>query len=205
LKTAIQDYTENAETSFVTHLATIIRNVEDLILFTLDLDFFRKNVSGNMTSGNRYLAKPADYLACYGMMITVSSRQEMLLLKDVGYVVELNVTSGVPKAFAPYDITNFIIGPTPNSNYAVELHYLYRPTSLTDSGEGGTTWVSNNAQMPLLYGCLRDAYVYMKGEADLIQLYDKLFTESLSRLKDYAESRENTDGNRVGLPMKART
>lgn len=205
LTQAVQDYCENRETTFVDNIPVFIRNTEDLILYTLDLDFFRKNATGNMTSGNRYLAKPGDFLASHGLTITVGSRQEFLMMKDVGYVLELNVSSGQPKAYANYDVTNFVIGPTPDLSYVCELDYLYRPTSLVDSGGSGTTWLSTNAQMPLLYGCLADAYTFMKGDQDLLVQYKTMFVESMSRLKDYAEARENTDSNRVGLPLRPRT
>lgn len=205
LTQAIQDYCENDEATFVANIPIFIRNVEDLVLYTLDLDFFRKNAIGSMTIANRYLVKPSDYLASHGLAITVGGKQEFLMMKDVGYVLELNGSSGQPKAYANFDVLNFVLGPTPDSSYVCELDYLYRPTSLVDSGGSGTTWLSTNAQMPLLYGCLADAYTFMKGEADVLTEYKTRFVESLSRLKDYAEARENTDSNRVGLPLKART
>ena len=86
-----------------------------------------------------------------------------------------------------------------------ELHYYYRPTSLIDAGDSGTTLLSTNAPNTLLYGCLFEAYVFMKGEQDVLAMYDKRFTESLSRLKDYGEARENTDAYRRGLPLRQRT
>ena len=93
----------------------------------------------------------------------------------------------------------------PNSNYAIELHYYYRPTSLTAGADSGTTWLSTNAPNSLLYGALIEAYTFMKGEQDVMAMYDKRFMESLSRLKDYAEARENTDAYRRGLPDRPRT
>ena len=114
-------------------------------------------------------------------------------------------TTGTPKYYAIFDVSNFIIGPTPNSSYVTELHYYYRPSSLTVGGDSGTTWLSTNAPNTLLYGCLFEAYVFMKGEQDVLAMYDKRFTESLSRLKDYGEARENTDAYRRGLPLRQRT
>ena len=114
-------------------------------------------------------------------------------------------TTGVPKYYAIFDVSNFIIGPTPNSSYVTELHYYYRPTSLVEAGDSGTTWLSTNAPNTLLYGCLFEAYIFMKGEQDVLAMYDKRFTESLSRLKDYGEARENTDAYRKGLPQRPRT
>ena len=103
------------------------------------------------------------------------------------------------------DENNFILGPTPNSNYAIELHYFYRPASLTAGADSGTTWVSTNAPFALLYGALVEAYTFMKGETDVIQNYNGLYTQYLERLKDLGEARENTDGYRVGLPSRPRT
>ena len=98
-----------------------------------------------------------------------------------------------------------ILAPTPDSNYVCEFHYFYRPASLTAGADSGTTWLSTNAPNALLYGSLYEAYIYMKGEPDMLQLYDKQFTEALSRLKDLAEARENADAYRRGLPERPRT
>ncbi len=100
---------------------------------------------------------------------------------------------------------NFILAPTPDSNYAVELHYYYRPASLTAGSDSGTTWLSDNAPNALLYGSLVEAYIYMKGEQDMLQMYEKQFAEALSRIKDLAEARENSDAYRRGLPDRPRT
>ena len=114
-------------------------------------------------------------------------------------------STGLPRYYAIFDINNFIVAPTPNSNYAVELHYYYRPTSLTAGAADGTTWLSTNAPFALLYGSLVEAYTYMKGEPDIMQQYEKRFNDQLVRLKDYAEARENTDAYSEGLPRVQRT
>ena len=208
LKTAIQDYTDNTETTFVSTLDTFIKTTEERILKSVDLEYFRKNVTASMASGNQYLAVPSDFLSAFSMSITNSSSKEFLLQKDVNFIQEFNPnssTTGTPKYYALFDVSNFIIGPTPNSSYVTELHYYYRPTSLTAAGDSGTTWLSTNAPNTLLYGCLFEAYIFMKGEQDVLAMYDKRFTESLSRLKDYGEARENTDAYRKGLPQRPRT
>ena len=110
-----------------------------------------------------------------------------------------------PKYYALFDKDNFIVAPTPDVNYTVELHYYYRPASLTAGAEDGTTWLSENAPNVHLYGALYEAYTYMKGEADVLANYEKRFTEGLVRLKDLAESRENRDAYRDGLPTRPRT
>jgi hypothetical protein len=208
LKTAIQDYTENTETSFVTNLSTFIRAAEDRIFKLVDLEIFRKNATSALTSSDPYLSVPTDYLASFSLSITNGSSKEFLLQKDVNYIQEYNpnpATTGTPKYYAFFDKDNFIIAPTPDSNYVVELHYYYRPASLTAGAESGTTWLSDNAPNALLYGSLVEAYIYMKGEQDMLQMYEKQFTEAMTRIKDLAEARENSDAYRRGLPDRPRT
>jgi len=208
LKTAIQDFAENTETSFVTHLPDFIRAAEDRIFKLVDLEVFRKNATSNLTSSDPYLSVPSDYLSAFSMSITRDSAKEFLLQKDVNYLQEYSpnpATTGVPKYYAFFDIDNFILAPTPDSNYAVELHYYYRPASLTAGADSGTTWLSENAPNALLYGSLVEAYIYMKGEQDVLGMYEKQFQEALSRIKDLAEARENSDAYRRGLPDRPRT
>jgi hypothetical protein len=208
LKTAIQDYTENTETSFVTNLATFIRGAEDRIFKLVDLEIFRKNATSALTQGDPYLSVPSDYLSSFSLSVTNSSSKEFLLQKDVNYIQEYNpnpATTGAPKYYAFFDKDNFIMAPTPDSNYAVELHYYYRPASLTAGSDSGTTWLSDNAPNALLYGSLVEAYIYMKGEQDMLQMYEKQFTEAMTRIKDLAEARENSDAYRRGLPDRPRT
>ena len=208
LKTAIQDYTENTETSFVTNLPTFIRAAEDRIFKIVDLEVFRKNATSALSQNDQYLSVPTDYLASFSMSITNSSSKEFLLQKDVNFLHEFHPnasTTGTPKYYAFFDKDNFIIAPTPDSNYPVELHYYYRPASLTSGAESGTTWLSENAPNALLYGSLVEAYIYMKGEQDMLQMYEKQFAEALSRIKDLAEARENSDAYRRGLPDRPRT
>jgi hypothetical protein len=135
LKTAIQDWTENTESTFKNNLSFFIKNAEERILKEVDLDFFRKNVTGTTTSGNEFLAVPDDYLASFSLSVTNSSTKEFVSLKDVNFLQEFNPTSatGVPKYYAVYDVNNFILAPTPNAAFSAELHYYYRPTSLTSS------------------------------------------------------------------------
>ena len=128
--------------------------------------------------------------------------------KDVNYLqtyTPASTTTGLPKYYARFDTDNFIVAPTPDSSYNVELHYYYQPASLTAGADSGTTWLSTNAPYALLYGAVYEAYNYMKGEADMLQLYNTRFTEQLSRLKDLGEARENTDAYRRGLPDTRRT
>ena len=208
LKTAIQDYTENTETTFVNSLDVFIKNTEERILKIAQLEVFRKNQSGSMAANNQYLALPSDYLAPYSLSFTSGSNKEFVLFKDVNFVQSFNPnnsTTGAPRYYAQFDIDNFILGPTPDAAYDVELHYFYRPASLTAGAEDGTTWLSTNASVSMLYGSLIEAYTFMKGEADLVQNYTQRFTEALSRVKNFGESQEVTDAYRTGLILREKT
>jgi hypothetical protein len=201
LKQAIQDYTENSETTFVNNLDNIIRNAEERILKLVDLDYFRKNATANMATGNKYLSVPGDYLSSFSFAFTDSNGDtQFLLQKDVNFLQEYapdSSVTGVPKYYAQFDIDNFIMAPTPDSSYVVEIHYFYRPNSITGSAQ--TSWFGDNAPDVLLYASLVEAYTFMKGEADMLQLYESRFAECISRLKNYGEGLENTDAYREGL------
>jgi len=208
LKTAIQEYTENTETAFVSNIDDFIRSTEDRIFYLVDLELFRKNATSAVSQNDPFLSLPTDFLASFSLSITNSSSKEFLLQKDVNYIQEYNpnsATTGTPKYYARFDLNNVILAPTPDSNYVCEFHYFYRPTSLTAGADSGTTWLSTNAPNALLYGSLYEAYIYMKGEPDMLQMYEKQFTEALSRLKDLAEAREKSDAYRRGLPDRPRT
>ena len=208
LKTAIQDYTDNSESTFVTHLPDFIKAAEEKIFKSIDLDLFKKNVTSAVSSSDQYLTVPTDYLASFSLQITTTGSEGFLLQKDTNFIREYTPnasTTGLPKYYARFDNDNFILAPTPNSNYTIELHYYYRPASLTAGADSGTTWVSTNAPFTLLYGSLIEAYTFMKGEPDVIKNYTDLYMQYLERLKDFGEARENTDGYRVGVPSRPRT
>jgi len=208
MKTAIQDFTDNSETLFVSHLSDFIKSSEERIFKSVDLDFFRKNVTSAVSLNDKYLSVPTDYLSSFSLQITTAGSESFLLQKDVNFLQEAyggSASTGLPRYYATFDISNFIVAPTPDANYTVELHYYYRPDSLTAGADGGTTWLSTNAPYALLYGALVDAYIFMKGENDLIQQYEKRFMDQLTRLKDYGEARENSDAYIDGLPRSPRT
>ena len=208
LKTALQDYTENEETSFVTNLPIFIRQAEERILKNVQLTLFRKNVTGTIASNSLYLNLPADFLAPYSFAITSSSEKIFLEFKDVNYLQSVNpnpATTGVPKYYALFDVENFILAPTASTSFESELHYYYRPASLTAGSDSGTTWLSENAEVALLYGSLIECYTYMKGEPDLISLYNSRFMESLGRLKNLGEAQEVSDEYNLGQIRKAKT
>ena len=207
LKTAIQDYTENEETSFVSHLNDFIELTEERILKTVQLDLFKKNVSGTFTSSNQFLTAPTDYLAPFSLSATSSSNKIFLDYKDATFIQTVNPnssTTGTPKYYGIYDVDTFIIAPTPDSSYAAALHYFFRPASLTAAGDSGTTWLSENAKFCLLYGCLVEAYTYMKGEADILAEYNKRFSEAVIALKMFGEAKEPQDIYRTGQVIRQR-
>jgi len=206
LKQAIQDYTESSETTFVNNLDLIIKQAEDRILKSVQLPDFRINKTGNMTSGNQYLTMPSDFLAPYSLAVD-DSGYEYLIFKDVNFIREAypaSSTSGTPKYYAIFDEDTFIVGPTPDENFTVELHYFYKPTSITASGDG-TSWLGTNAESVLLYGCLVEAYTFLKGDTDLLQLYSVRYEDALSDLKSLGEGYSTTDSYRSGTVRGARS
>ena len=205
LKTAIQDYTQNSETSFVNNLPVFIRVAEERILKNVQLTLFRKNASGTTTASNQYLAAPSDFLAPFSLSFTTGGDKTFLDYKDVNFVQTYNpdpTDTGAPRYYAFFDDSNFLLGPTPDANYDVELHYFYRPTSLTAGAGSGTTWLSENSEIALLYGSLIEAYTYMKGEPDMMQEYEKRFAEAIIAMKNFGEAKEVTDAYRTGLVIR---
>ena len=206
LKQAIQDYCENDETTFVNNLPIFIKNAEERILKGVQLTVFRKNVSGSMTTGNKYLAVPSDFLSPLSLAVTDSNGDKHFVeFKDVGLVQTFNPDgsdTGRPKYYSLFDIGFFLLGPTPDQEYSSELHYFYRPVSLTAGSDSGTTWLSENATVSMLYGSLVEAYTFMKGEADMMNLYNQLYVQSLGSLKQFGESKEVMDDYRSGLLIR---
>jgi hypothetical protein len=208
LKQAIQDYTENDETTFVNNLPLFIRLTEERILKNVQLNLFQKNQFGDMTGSNEYLATPTDFLAPFSLSIDVNGDKEFLLFKDLDFVQSYSpdaTVTGQPKYYAQFDKDNFILGPTPDANYTVDIHYLYRPASLTAGSDSNTTWLSENAEITLLYGSLIEAYTFMKGQPDLMAMYNQRFGEGVMRLKNLGEAQETTDEYRYGSLRKPRS
>lgn len=207
LKQAIQDYTQNTEATFVANLPLFIRLAEERILKFVQLSLFRKNVTATATPSNPYITCPSDFLAPFSLTYTFNSQKVFVEFKDVSFVQAYTPnpsTTGQPKYYAQFDVDNFILAPAPAGNYALELHYLYRPQSLTALSDSGTTWLSENAELTLLYGSLIEAYTFMKGEQDMMQYYMARFQDSLIGLKQLGEAKETTDEFRTGLVMRAK-
>ena len=199
LTQAVKDYTENTETTFTNNIARFITITEELILRTIQLPDFRKNVTGTLTSGNQYLTVPSDFLFPYSLAYD-NSGYTFLIFKDVNFIRELypvSSTTGLPKYYAQFNENSFIVGPTPNANLTVELHYFYEPESITVSSDG-TSWLGTNAENALLYGTLLQAYIFMKGEPDITQLYQQQFETALGQLKLEGDGYNRTDAYRTG-------
>jgi hypothetical protein len=207
LKQAIRDYTNNGEASFVANLPLFIRIAEERILKTVQLSLFRRNATASAVSGGQYLACPSDFLAPMSLSYTAAGEKVFVEFKDVTFAQTYNPDpsdTAPPKYYAQFDVDNFLLSPTPDSSYTMELHYLYRPASLTAGAEDGTTWLSVNAELTMLYASLVEAYIFMKGDPDLMAAYDKRFTESLVGLKMLGEAKETTDEYRMGMVMRAK-
>tara|TARA_R110000803_G_scaffold134148_1_gene201218 strand:+ start:1432 stop:2085 length:654 start_codon:yes stop_codon:yes gene_type:complete len=200
LTTAIQNYMENTETTFTATIPTFIEQAEEKILKSVQLPVFRKNVTGAGTASNTYLAMPSDFLSPFSLaVLDSSSNYTYLLLKHVSWIRDYtptSVTTGEPLYYAEFDESTFIIAPTPNSNFTFELHYFYRPDSLTSGADDETTWLATNASNVLLYGCLVEAGIFMKLNPQEIQLYDQKFQEGMVRLKLLGESKDVRDESR---------
>ena len=204
LKTAIQDYTDNTETTFVSQLPRFILNAEERILKECQLDVFSRYSSGTVTSGVKYLTKPDDFLAPFSLSIINSSNNEFLLYKQVTFLQDFTpnpATTGAPKYYADWNDESFLLAPTPDSGYSVELHYFYRPTSIT-TASSGTTWLGDNAELALLYASLVEAYTFMKGDPDLLSLYNNRYMEALQWLKNLGEGKQTRDEYRYDRVRK---
>ena len=205
-----QDWTDTAGTgtatvSGTTQINTFIYQAEQRIFNSVQLPDFRKNVTGQSTTGNRFLNVPSDWLATFSLAAIdpVTGAQSYLLNKDVEFIREAYPTptaTGLPAYYAIFDDTTFILGPTPNIDYNMELHYFYYPQSIVDSANG-TSWLGNNFDQVLLYGALIEAYTFMKGEADVLAQYSKRYDESILLLKQLGEGKNRQDTYRT---MQAR-
>jgi len=206
LSAAIQDYTQNYETEFVANIPVFVKQAEQRIYNTVQFPSLRKNVTGNLTPNNKYLSCPIDFLSVYSMaVVDTTGAYEYLLNKDVNFIRQAYPTptdTGTPKYYALFGPTfsastelSFILGPTPNLNYQVELHYFFYPESIVTSN---TTWLGDNFDTVLLYGSLVEAYTFLKGEADLMALYDGKYKEALSLAKRLGDGLERSDSYRSG-------
>jgi len=215
LTAAICDYTQSFESDFVANIPVFVKQAEQRIYNTVQFPSLRKNVTGSTSSSNKYLSCPGDFLAAYSMaVIDASGNYEYLLNKDVNFIRQAypNPTTdvGIPKYYALFgptttsgptpvltDELSFILGPTPDAVYSVELHYFFYPESITVAADG-QTWLGDNFDTVLLYGSLVEAYTYLKGETDLMALYDGKYKEALALAKRLGDGLERSDAYRSG-------
>ena len=195
----IQDYTENTFT--VTDINNFIQQAEQRIFNTVQLPALRKNVTGSLSIGNKYLAMPTDWLATFSLAVINSANEYTYLLnKDVNFIRQSFPDTdsdffGEPQYYAVFNDTSFIVGPTPDAAYSAELHYFYYPESIVTAG---TSWVGNNFSSALLYGSLLEAYTYMKGEADVMTNYRNRYDEAMLLLKQLGDGKNRQDSYRSG-------
>ena len=207
LTTLIQNYTQNTETTFTNTINDFIETCEERLFELVQFDFFRKNVTGNLTTGNTYLTAPSDFQLSFSLAVIDGNGDYHYLDKKHTsfmreYAPDPTATSerGRPLYYADFDKelstgsdngSTLIVAPVPDQDYNVELHYLYKPSSLTSQTSG--TWLSQNASNALLYGSLIEAYIFMKGDPDMMALYQSRFNEEIARLKNMAEARGRKD------------
>ena len=207
LKTAIQDYTDNSETTFVNNLTRFILNAEERILKEVQLDVFRQNSQGTTTASQKFLSKPSDFLAPFSLSVVNSSSNEFLLYKHITFLQDFTPdpsTTGIPVYYGDWNDTTFLLAPTPNDALTMELHYFFRPTSISATADG-TSWLGDNAELALLYASLVEAYTFMKGETDLLTFYNNRYFESLQGLKRLGEGQQTTEEyryDRVRQPVQ---
>jgi hypothetical protein len=208
LKAAIIAYTENQDAAFEAEVPVFVQQAEQRIYNSVQFPSLRSNVTGSTSSNNKYLSCPGDFLATYSLaVIDASGNYEYLLNKDVNFIRQAYpnpapANNGLPKYYAIFgpqsadskELT-FILGPTPNAVYGVELHYYYYPESIVTAGQ---TWLGDNFDSVLLYGSLIEAYTYMKGEQDMLTLYNQKFMEALALAKRLGDGMERQDAYRSG-------
>lgn len=206
LKAAIIAYTENQDPSFEAEIPVFVRQAERRIYNSVQFAALRKNVTGITTASNKYLECPADFLSVYSMaLVDGTGRYEYLLNKDVNFIRQAypNPSStAIPRYYALFGPRSndanelvFILGPTPDAQYTVELHYFYYPESIVTAGQ---TWLGDNFDPVLLYGSLVEAYAYMKGEQDMMKLYNDKYVEAMALAKRLGDGLERQDAYRNG-------
>lgn len=200
LTTLIQDYCESTEQSFVANIPTFVQLAEERIYNTVQLPAIRKNVTGTMTINLQYFQLPSDWLSTFSLAVIdpTTGEYEYLLNKDVNFIRASYPppnSYGKPKYYAIFDDTTMILGPTPDLAYTAELHYFYYPPSIVTNA---TSWLGDNFENVLLYGSLREAYTYLKGEQDMMNYYEQKYQEALAQLKRLGDGLDRQDAYRSG-------
>jgi hypothetical protein len=201
LVTNIRNYTEvDANVFSNAVINTFITMAENRILRDIDLDVFKLEVAGNMTSGNKFLTAPSDILTHRYLMITSGTNQIFLDFRDTSFMKEYwsnGATTGIPKYYSVWDQNTFYVAPTPNANFSAELGYIYRPAQLSPATP--TTWISTNAPEALLYACLIQAYSYTKGPLEMLQYFENSYKQAVQGLGIEQQGRRRRDEYRDGM------
>jgi hypothetical protein len=201
LVTNLRNYTEVDANVFSTPVInTFITMAENRVLRDIDLDVFKLEAAGNMTSGNKFLTAPSDILTHRYMMITSGTNQIFLDFRDTSFMKEYwpnGATTGTPKYYSVWDQNTFYVAPTPNANFSVELGYIYRPAQLSPATP--TTWISTNAPEALLYACLIQAYSYTKGPLEMLQYFENSYKQAVQGLGIEQQGRRRRDEYRDGM------
>jgi hypothetical protein len=200
LSTLIQDYCESTEQSFVANIPTFVQLAEERIYNSVQIPAIRKNVTGTMTINFQYFSLPSDWLSTFSLAVIdpTTGEYEYLLNKDVNFIRASYPppnSYGKPQYYAIWNNNSMILGPTPDLAYTAELHYYYYPPSIVTSS---TSWLGDNFETVLLYGSLREAYTYLKGEADMMQYYDQKYQEAVAQLKRLGDGLDRQDAYRSG-------
>jgi hypothetical protein len=186
-----------------------IRLAEERILKRVQLSLFRKNANASTQASNQYLSVPSDFLAPFSLSLAGTDGDRVFVeFKDPSFVQTYtpdSTTTGIPRYYSQFDVNNFLLAPTPNAAFTAELHYFYRPQSLTALSDSSVSWLSENAEMALLYGALVEAYIFMKGEQDIMAMYDKRFEDAIIGIKMLGEAKETTDEYRMGKVIRKKT
>jgi len=202
LKSTVQDYLQVDETTFNANLNTFIQEAESRIFKLVQLPQQRKNVTGTLTTSNRFLATPSDFFAPFSLAVITGGRYYYLDYKHPSFIKAYSPTTTTearPKYYSLFDDTAFELSPLPDSGYTVELHYLYKPASLTAGADSGTTILSTDHPDPLLYGTLVEAAIFLKEAPDVIQTFESRFKEGIARMKNVSEGRATRDEYRYDL------
>ena len=196
LKTAVQDYLQVSETTFTTQLPTFIKEAENRVLNMVQLPNQRKNVQATLTADNRFLATPTDFYAPFSLAIIKTNSYDYLDFKHASFIKEYSpdsTTTGQPKYYSQFDDTSFELAPIPDEAYTIELHYLYKPASLTSGSDSGTTVLSSDYPDALLYGTLVEGAIFLKEPPDVIGQFEARFKEAVGRMKNLSEGRGTRD------------
>ena len=194
---ALQDYIEDDDDTLVSNLPIIVQQAEDRILKTLQLPIFRKTLSDTLTASSEYYTFPTDMLSSYSLAVN-NSGYEFLIFKEESFLREAYPLSSVedaPRYYSNFDGEKFILAPTPDQNYTIELNYFYKPESIVTAS---TSWLGTHAESCLLYGCLLEAYTFLLGDADMMQVYSTRYEDALGKLRLLGEGRMATDNFRNG-------